>query len=111
MSTLITILIIIVCLLMALVILIQNPKGGGLATGFSGVNQFGGVKRTTDFLEKSTWTLVSVLFILSILSSSISHTSSNVESTSGELEEMFEGSGGAPQQQLPTNSEDEIILE
>ncbi|HBH05876.1 MAG TPA: preprotein translocase subunit SecG [Flavobacteriales bacterium] len=71
MAAFLTILIVIVCLLLTLVVLVQNPKGGGLASGFSGANQFGGVKRTTDFLEKATWSLVIALFVLSVLSASL----------------------------------------
>lgn len=61
------IIIIIVASLLALVVLAQNPKGGGLAAGFTGAQQIGGVQRTTDFLEKSTWTLAAVLIILCLL--------------------------------------------
>ncbi|HNO06352.1 MAG TPA: preprotein translocase subunit SecG, partial [Flavobacteriales bacterium] len=61
------IIIIIVASLLALVVLAQNPKGGGLAAGFTGAQQIGGVQRTTDFLEKSTWTLAAVLMILCLL--------------------------------------------
>lgn len=89
MSTFITILIIIVGILLALVVLIQNPKGGGLATGFSGANQFGGVQRTNDFLDKATWTLVIALFVLSVFSSSLTNTGVVAEDGQGTaLEEM-----------------------
>jgi len=65
---LLTVLIIICCALIILVVLIQNPKGGGLGATFGGVsNAILGVKRTTDFLEKATWTLVIVLLALSLL--------------------------------------------
>ena len=47
----ISILILLVCGLLALVVLAQNPKGGGLAAGFTGAQQIGGVQRTADFLE------------------------------------------------------------
>ena len=50
-------LILVVCVLLALVVLVQNPKGGGLSSGFTGAGSFGGVQRTTDFLEKATQTL------------------------------------------------------
>lgn len=65
----ITVVIIFICLLMMLVILVQNPKGGGLGSAFGGGggNMMGGVKQTTDFLDKATWTLVIALFVLSIL--------------------------------------------
>ena len=63
----ITILIIIACVLLMIVVLIQNPKGGGLGQAFGGIsNQFLGVQRTTDFLEKGTWVLIGAVAILSI---------------------------------------------
>ncbi len=67
MTLLFTILIVLVCALLTLVILVQNPKGGGLGSAFgSGANpqMFGGVKKTTDFLDRSTWTLAIALFVL-----------------------------------------------
>lgn len=107
MTQFITILIIIVGLLLGLVVLIQNPKGGGLASGFSGANQFGGVKRTNDFLDKTTWTLVIALFVLSIFSSTMTSNSVNtVEDGNSEFQEMVEDEPNsqpiAPTQGLPT---------
>jgi preprotein translocase subunit SecG len=66
------ILIIIVCFLLILVVMVQNPKGGGLSSSFGGGgNQVvGGVKKTGDFLDKSTWTLSGILVLL-ILASNI----------------------------------------
>ncbi len=68
--TIFLILIIIVCLLLVLVIMVQNPKGGGLSSSFGGGgNQIvGGVKKTGDFLDKSTWTLATLLIVLILLS-------------------------------------------
>lgn len=57
MYTFIMVLIILVCLLLLGVVLIQNSKGGGLASDFSSSNQIIGVQRTGDFLEKATWGL------------------------------------------------------
>ena len=52
-----------------MVVLVQNPKGGGLSSTFGGGgNQMMGVKKTTDFLEKATWTLAISLISLSLLS-------------------------------------------
>jgi len=52
-----------------LVVLVQNPKGGGLSSSFGGSgNQIMGAKKTTDFLEKATWTLAIALISLSLLS-------------------------------------------
>ena len=63
------ILILAVCFLLVLVIMVQNPKGGGLSSSFGGDSQqIGGVKKTTDFLDKSTWVLASLLLILILLS-------------------------------------------
>ncbi|MBT8187152.1 MAG: preprotein translocase subunit SecG [Croceitalea sp.] len=64
------ILIIVVCLLLVLVIMVQNPKGGGLSSSFGGggTQIVGGVKKTGDFLDKSTWTLAALLIVLILLS-------------------------------------------
>ena len=67
MGTFLTVVILIICFLLGAVILVQNPKGGGLASGFTGGAQMGGVQRTTDFLEKSTWYLIVALFVACIL--------------------------------------------
>lgn len=66
MFTLIIVLIIIVSILMVLIVLVQNDKGGGLASNFSSSNQIMGVRKTTDFLEKATWSLAIALLVLSI---------------------------------------------
>ena|ERR1700740_55144 len=63
----ISVLILIVCALLILVVLVQNSKGGGLASGFASNNQIMGVRRTSDFIEKATWGLAGALFILSLL--------------------------------------------
>jgi preprotein translocase subunit SecG len=63
---------VLVSILLALIILVQNPKGGGLATGFQGASQLGGVQKTTDFLEKSTWYLAIALFALCLVSAAFS---------------------------------------
>ena len=70
--TIFLILIIAVCFLLVLVIMVQNPKGGGLSSSFGGGGSqvVGGVKKTGDFLDKSTWTLAIVLVVL-ILASNI----------------------------------------
>jgi preprotein translocase subunit SecG len=60
------VLILIIAILLGAVILVQNPKGTGLAAGFESAGKIGGVQRTTDFLEKATWYLTAALFVLCI---------------------------------------------
>ncbi len=63
------VLIIIASLILGLIVLIQNPKGGGLSGTFGGVgNQLMGVKQTTDVLEKGTWIFAAVVGILCLVS-------------------------------------------
>lgn len=69
MFTLITVLIFITCVLLILFVLIQNSKGGGLASNFQSTNQIMGVRKTNDFLEKVTWGLAGVLLFLCVISS------------------------------------------
>ncbi|MGO4904500.1 preprotein translocase subunit SecG [Flavobacterium sp. W20_MBD1_R3] len=62
------VLITIVCFLLIVVIMVQNPKGGGLSSTIGGSQMLGGVQKTTDFLDKSTWTLATILIALILLS-------------------------------------------
>ena len=77
------VLITIVCFLLMIVIMVQNPKGGGLSSSVGGSQMLGGVQKTTDFLDKSTWTLATILIVLILLSSlsfsgSLSDTNSKI---------------------------------
>jgi preprotein translocase subunit SecG len=64
------ILIILACVILSLIVLVQNPKGGGLAGNVAGFsNQFMGVKQTTDVLEKGTWIFAGIIALLCISSS------------------------------------------
>ena len=80
-------LIILVCIFLSLIVLVQNSKGGGLSSTFGGGSnqQLGGVKKTTDFLDKSTWTLAVALLVL-ILTSSLAIPRQGVTSDSKILE-------------------------
>ncbi len=57
---------ILICVLLVLMVLIQNPKGGGLSSNFSSSSQLMGVQKTGDFLEKGTWILAISLMVLSM---------------------------------------------
>ncbi len=63
-----TIIILFAAILLAVIVVIQNSKGGGLAAGFSSANNMMGVRKTTDFLEKTTWWLTGIIIALSIIS-------------------------------------------
>lgn len=59
-------LIILASIILAFLVLIQNPKGGGLSSGFSGGTNLMGVKRTGDLLEKGTWIMVIAIMVFSL---------------------------------------------
>ena len=67
--TLFMILIMIASILLIIIVMAQNPKGGGLSGTFGGTSsaQFG-VQRTNDFMEKATWSLGAIIVILILLS-------------------------------------------
>lgn len=69
MYTLVSVIIMLVCVLLVLVVLVQNSKGGGLAANFQSSNAMMGVRKTADFLEKATWTLAAALMVMSVLAS------------------------------------------
>ena len=62
-----SILIVLACILLIGVVLIQKSKGGGLASDYSGGNQYFGYRKTTDFIEKATWGLGIFICVLSIV--------------------------------------------
>src|SRR6185312_12821503 len=66
MYLLLSIIVVIVCVLLGAIVLIQNPKGGGLTSNLSSSSQLMGVKKTGDFLEKGTWALAIALMVLSL---------------------------------------------
>ncbi len=68
MDTLITVLAVVASIVLVLIVLVQNSKGGGLSANFSSSNQIMGVRKTTDFLEKATWGLAAFIMVLSITS-------------------------------------------
>lgn len=69
MTILFVILLIVVCVVLGFIVLVQNPKGGGLAGNIAGFsNQFMGVKQTTDVLEKGTWIFAALVGILCLVS-------------------------------------------
>jgi preprotein translocase subunit SecG len=110
MQVFIFVLIILVCVFLALIVLIQNPKGGGLDSSFSSANQIGGVQRTADFLEKGTWSLAVVLFVLCLVSAGLQDNAAIAQP--GQYEEVEpQLQQPAPAEEAPAGSEEEIPAE
>lgn len=68
MYTVLIVLIVILAILMCFIVLIQESKGGGLASSFSASNQIMGVRKTTDVIEKLTWGLAAAMVVFSVVS-------------------------------------------
>ena len=99
MSAVLTVLIILVCALLAIVVLIQNPKGGGLDSSFGSAAQLGGVQKTTDFLEKSTWVLAIALVVLCLTSAAFTGNNPNAVVGDDKFRDAAPAQQAAPQQQ------------
>ena len=67
------VIIVILAVFLCFIVTIQNSKGGGLAAGFASSNQIMGVRKTTDILEKTTWTLIASIAVLSILTAYVAN--------------------------------------
>jgi len=97
------ILLIIFCIALGLFVLIQNPKGGGLATGGSGSSMFG-VQRTGDVLEKGTWVLLTLIVVVSLAITTVGKSGGATTGGSSKIEEQINktatpspiGSGSTP---------------
>ena len=79
MYALVSILIVIAAVLLVLIVLVQDSKGGGLASNFSASNQYMGVRKTNDFLEKATWTLSIAILALCIVAAATIGSRTKVE--------------------------------
>ncbi len=80
--------------------MVQNPKGGGLSSTLGGSQMMGGVQKTTDFLDKSTWTLATILIAL-ILLSTLSFTGSLSDNDSKIIDTKTSTAPVAPVQNTP----------
>jgi preprotein translocase subunit SecG len=89
MYTALVITILFVSVLLGLIVLVQNSKGGGLVSNFGGANQMMGVRQTSDFLEKATWTLGGILVVLCLLSSITLPKNSKEGTPKSELENVI----------------------
>lgn len=101
MTSLFVILIALVSLLLMLVVLVQSPKSSGMggALGGSASSMLGGVKRTSDFLERSTWVLAFTLFALVLLVNMFNPGAAGESAEESEMQEqMDEAPAEAPVQ-------------
>lgn len=106
MNNLFAILIVLTCLLLILVIMVQNPKGGGLSSTFGGGNQVMGVKKTTDFLEKSTWVLSIALVVLCLLSTTAIPKGGSIQGV--DAADRYQTTDEAPVFDLEGGSDDNV---
>jgi len=99
-----SVLILVVCVLLGLIVLVQNSKGGGLAANFSASTQIMGVRKTNDFLEKATWTLAIALLVL-CLAASLSVPKGDSLSNRSAIEEQIQNAVDPSEiPQLPTST-------
>jgi preprotein translocase subunit SecG len=110
MISLITILILLACVVLAFFVLVQNPKGGGLSGTFGSIGtQVMGVKQSTDVMEKGTWTSMGVIAGLCILLVMFFETPKTEQQRSGQPQnssapaqgQQGQGQQGGGQQQAP----------
>ena len=92
--TILTVLVLIASGLMTLIVLLQNGKGGGLASNFVAGNQTFGVRQTTDILEKITWGLVTFVGVVAVL---INVFALNSKTESVDFTEKVEMAAPAPE--------------
>ena len=99
-TTIITGVILLASILLVFVVYIQNPKGGGLSSDFGSAQQIGGVQKTNDFIDKTTWGLAAVIGVLSVVLT-ISTMSDKPEPIVKDKQEQSQGQGqqGQGQQQ------------
>jgi preprotein translocase subunit SecG len=101
----VSVLIMIVCILLTLVVLVQNSKGGGLASNFSSSNQIMGVRKTADFLEKATWTLAVALLVLSLATIFVIPRSTGTTVKSTELQKQIDENAVSTNYQAPPSQD------
>lgn len=100
----ITVLIILVCVVLILAILVQNPKGGGLSASFGGMgNQVMGARKASDFIEKTTWILVVSLMVLTIFAGVAMPKKGGTVDRKTELEKSLM-TPGVPADQAPNSA-------
>lgn len=107
MYTALTIIIVILAILLVFLVLIQNSKGGGLASGFASGNQVLGAPKTTDVLEKASWSLIAIIVVLSILAVGFSKGVKTINTDeSAIVEQVQEAADALNAAELPVATEE-----
>ncbi len=100
----ISIIIVIASILLTIVVLVQNSKGGGLAANFASGNQTFGVRQTADFLEKATWTLAIAIIVLCVLATSFVSTGGSAMKQNSIQERIEKAAPVQGQPEFPTTT-------
>ncbi len=96
MYTLFVILIVVAAILMIGIVLIQESKGGGLSSSFAGYNQVAGVRKTTDFIEKATWSLAAAMVVISVICAWVAPTATADQSVMEGIENPITNPNNLP---------------
>ncbi|HBC29351.1 MAG TPA: preprotein translocase subunit SecG [Prevotellaceae bacterium] len=109
MYTSIVILAVLASVLMCLIVLVQESKGGGLAADYSSFNQMAGAPKTTNFIEKATWGLAAAMIVLSVLSVAFLPQQGNVDSVVKQqaTEQQATNPGNVPAMEQPSATQQE----
>jgi len=99
----ISVIIVVASVLLTLIVLVQNSKGGGLAANFAAGNTTFGVRQTADFLEKTTWVLAAVVLVLCVVATFFTPKPSKASSNS--IENQIQAAPAAEgQPEFPTDN-------
>ena len=94
MFTVLVVLAVLIAVLLTLIVVVQNSKGGGLASQFAASNSVMGVQKTTDFLEKATWSLTAIMVVLCVASAAFINTGNATDSATA-VKDVIEQSAPA----------------
>ena len=98
----ISVIIVVASVLLTLIVLVQNSKGGGLAANFAAGNTTFGVRQTADFLEKTTWVLAAVVLVLCVVATFFTPKAGKASSSS--IENQIQAAPAEGEPALPADN-------
>lgn len=101
MFTVLVVLAVLIGVLLTLIVIVQNSKGGGLASQFAASNSVMGVQKTTDFLEKATWSLTAIMVVLCVASAAFINRGHAVDDATAVRDAIEQAAPAAPQSASP----------